>query len=66
MYLLNPWGPAIIAYRHDKGLTQETFAELLNVSVRTVLYWEHGRIPSLSLQQKLLKLEDIESYLNQQ
>lgn len=66
MYILNPWQSAIQAYRHDKRLTQEAFAELLNVSVRTVSYWEHGRIPSLSSQQKLLKLKDMESYLNQQ
>ena len=45
----------IISLRHDLDLTQPEFAELLGVSVRTVIYWE---LPGKKVPKPIEKLID--------
>lgn len=50
-------GRFICSLRKDKGLTQSTLAELLNISNRTVSKWETGEgLPDISLLPDIAKV----------
>src|SRR5260221_7455639 len=41
------WDKSIVATRHKLGLSQNKFAQLLGISIRTLHHWEQGsRMPS--------------------
>jgi putative transcriptional regulator len=50
--------PSVASIREKTGLSQERFAALLGVSIRTLQDWEHGRrVPSGAARTLLLIAE---------
>lgn len=53
-------GEKIMRARKTKGMTQDTLAQLVNVSRQTVSHWENGRaMPDVATAAQLSKLLDV-------
>ncbi len=50
--------PSVASIREKTGLSQQRFAELLGVSVRTVQEWEQGRRAPSGAARTLLKVAE--------
>jgi putative transcriptional regulator len=50
--------PSVASIREKTGLSQQRFAELLGVSVRTVQEWEQGRRAPSGAARTLLMIAD--------
>jgi len=48
--------PFVVSVRHQVGLSQSAFAQLLGVSVRTLQGWEQGRIKPSGAAQTLMRI----------
>ncbi|MGM9971189.1 MAG: helix-turn-helix domain-containing protein [Anaeroplasmataceae bacterium] len=54
------FGKLLAELRKEKGLTQQTFAELFNVSFQAVSKWETGEsIPDISIMEQISRLYNI-------
>ena len=57
---MNNIGEKIMQARKTKGMTQDTLAQLVNVSRQTVSHWENGRaMPDVATAAQLSKLLDV-------
>lgn len=53
-------GEKIMQARKTKGMTQDTLAQLVNVSRQTVSHWENGRaMPDVATAAQLSKVLDV-------
>ena len=53
-------GEKIMRARKKKGMTQDTLAQLVNVSRQTVSHWENGRaMPDVATAAQLSKVLDV-------
>ena len=53
-------GEKIMQARKTKGMTQDTLAQLVNVSRQTVSHWENGRaMPDVAMAAQLSKVLDV-------
>lgn len=43
-FLAIDWQSAVKNYRSQRGITQDELAKRLGVGIRTVVYWEGGKI----------------------
>jgi len=50
------WDKSIVATRHKLGLSQNNFARLLGISVRTLHHWEQGRRTPSGAARVLLRV----------
>lgn len=54
-------GEKIMQARKTKGMTQDTLAQLVNVSRQTVSHWENGRaMPDVATAAQLSKVLDVD------
>lgn len=57
---LQPWQYAFRVFRDDMGWSREKLAKFIDVSSRSIAYWEEGREPGLRAQAKLvMALEEL-------
>lgn len=65
-YFLNEFGKKIKGYRELHGYSQEKLGELVDVSTKTVVFWENGKsfieYPTLVRLCKVLDIEEVQLF----
>lgn len=54
--IINDIGKILQLYRNINGLSQQQLAEYLDVTIRTISYWENGRIPRYNNLNKIMSI----------
>lgn len=65
-YFLDEFGKKVKGYRILRGYSQEKLAELVDVSTKTIVFWENGtsfiEYPTLQRLSKALEIEEAQLF----